>query len=47
MMLPLLHHGILITGLPYSESALLKPVAAARYGASHHAGADGKDDERT
>ena len=24
MMLPLLHHGMLITGLPYSESALLE-----------------------
>ena len=43
MMLPLLHHGMLITGLPYSESALLETRAGGTpYGASHHAGADGK-----
>ena len=44
MMLPLLHHGILITGLPYSESALLETEGGGTpYGASHHAGADGKN----
>ncbi|KAF0865312.1 NAD(P)H:quinone oxidoreductase [Pseudomonas sp. LD120] len=43
MMLPLLHHGMLITGLPYSESALLETSGGGTpYGASHHAGADGK-----
>lgn len=43
MLLPLLHHGMLITGLPYSESALLETTGGGTpYGASHHAGADGK-----
>jgi NAD(P)H dehydrogenase (quinone) len=43
MMLPLLHHGMLICGLPYSESALIETRGGGTpYGASHHAGADGK-----
>ena len=43
MLLPLMHHGMLITGLPYSESALLHTTAGGTpYGPSHHAGADGK-----
>jgi NAD(P)H dehydrogenase (quinone) len=43
MMLPLLHHGMLIAGLPYSEAALLETRGGGTpYGASHHAGADGK-----
>ncbi|MGG5872589.1 NAD(P)H:quinone oxidoreductase [Pseudomonas peli] len=43
MLLPLLHHGMLITGLPYSESALLETRGGGTpYGASHHAGADNK-----
>jgi NAD(P)H dehydrogenase (quinone) len=43
MMLPLLHHGMLITGLPYSESALLETRGGGTpYGPSHHAGGDGK-----
>ncbi|UVE16612.1 NAD(P)H:quinone oxidoreductase [Pseudomonas sp. LS44] len=43
MLLPLLHHGMLITGLPYSESALLETRGGGTpYGASHHAGTDGK-----
>ena len=43
MMVPLLHHGMLITGLPYSESALVETSGGGTpYGASHHAGADGK-----
>jgi NAD(P)H dehydrogenase (quinone) len=43
MMLPLLHHGMLITGLPYSESALLETHGGGTpYGPSHLAGADGK-----
>ena len=43
MRLPLMHHGMLVTGLPYSESALLQTTAGGTpYGPSHHAGADGK-----
>ena len=43
MLLPLLHHGMLVTGLPYSESALLETAGGGTpYGASHHAGPDGK-----
>ena len=43
MLLPLLHHGMLITGLPYSEGALLETRGGGTpYGPSHHAGADGK-----
>jgi NAD(P)H dehydrogenase (quinone) len=43
MLLPLMHHGMLVTGLPYSESALLHTTAGGTpYGPSHHAGADGK-----
>ncbi|MGV6473594.1 NAD(P)H:quinone oxidoreductase [Azotobacter vinelandii] len=42
MLLPLLHHGMLICGLPYSEAALLETRGGGTpYGASHHAG-DGK-----
>lgn len=41
MMLPLLHHGMLITGLPYSETDLLHTQGGGTpYGASHHAGPD-------
>ncbi len=43
MMLPLLHHGMLIVGVPYSETDLLHTDAGGTpYGPSHHAGADGK-----
>lgn len=43
MMLPLLHHGMLVLGLPYSEAALLETRGGGTpYGASHHAGSDGK-----
>ena len=43
MMLPLLHHGMLITGIPYSEPALLDTRGGGTpYGPSHFAGADGK-----
>ena len=39
MMLPLLHHGMLIVGLPYSEPDLLNPTTGGTpYGASHVAG---------
>ncbi len=43
MLLPLLHHGMLVCGLPYSEAALLETRGGGTpYGASHHAGQDGK-----
>jgi len=43
MMLPLLHHGMLLLGLPYSESALLKTTSGGTpYGPSHTAGTDSK-----
>lgn len=42
MQLPLLHHGMLLLGLPYSESALTDTKGGGTpYGASHHASADG------
>ncbi|HEX7951769.1 MAG TPA: NAD(P)H:quinone oxidoreductase [Burkholderiales bacterium] len=41
MMLPLLHHGMLIVGVPYSESALMSTrTGGTPYGASHLAGAN-------
>ncbi|PLW70033.1 NAD(P)H:quinone oxidoreductase [Pseudohalioglobus lutimaris] len=41
MMLPLLHHGMLIAGLPYSEAGLMSAESGGTpYGASHWAGAD-------
>jgi len=40
MMLPLLHHGMLIVGLPYTEPQLLGTSSGGTpYGASHVAGA--------
>jgi NAD(P)H dehydrogenase (quinone) len=43
MMLPLLHHGMLISGIPYSESALNQTTTGATpYGASHVAGMEGR-----
>tara|TARA_Y100000782_G_scaffold113530_1_gene146457 strand:- start:11135 stop:11725 length:591 start_codon:yes stop_codon:yes gene_type:complete len=43
MMLPLLHHGMLISGLPYSESALLKTTTGGTpYGPTHVAGQDNR-----
>ncbi len=42
MMLPLLHHGMLILGIPYSETALATTRSGGTpYGASHVAGNDG------
>ena len=42
MMLPLLHHGMLITGLPYSEPELASTqTGGTPYGASHVAGLTG------
>src|SRR5262245_792018 len=43
MMLPLLHHGMLIVGLPYSEPELFTTAGGGTpYGASHHAGPAGE-----
>lgn len=40
MMLPLLHHGMLIVGIPYTEHALTATIdGGTPYGASHVAGA--------
>ena len=42
MMLPLLHHGMLILGLPYSEPALSTTrEGGTPYGASHVSGSEG------
>ncbi len=42
MMLPLLHHGMVIVGLPYSEPALSATTEGGTpYGASHVAGSAG------
>ncbi len=39
MMIPLLHHGMLITGLPYAEAALSRTVRGGTpYGATHTTG---------
>jgi NAD(P)H dehydrogenase (quinone) len=51
MMLPLLHHGMLITGLPYSETQLMHTMTGGTpYGPSHHAGPESNrplsDDEQ-
>lgn len=43
MMLPLMHHGMLITGLPYSEPELAQTQEGGTpYGPSHVAGLDSK-----
>jgi NAD(P)H dehydrogenase (quinone) len=52
MMLPLLHHGMYIVGLPYTDVALSKTrTGGSPYGASHFAGDDTQprltDEERT
>ncbi|EED32429.1 NAD(P)H:quinone oxidoreductase, type IV [gamma proteobacterium NOR5-3] len=42
MQLPLLHHGMLVVGLPYSETGLMTSSSGGTpYGASHWAGAEG------
>ncbi|HTV52436.1 MAG TPA: NAD(P)H:quinone oxidoreductase [Steroidobacteraceae bacterium] len=41
MMLPLLHHGMVLAGLPYTEAALSATrYGGTPYGASHAAGSD-------
>lgn len=52
MMIPLLHHGMVLVGLPYSESALNHTrEGGTPYGASHVSGTSGQSelsgDERT
>jgi NAD(P)H dehydrogenase (quinone) len=52
MLLPLLHHGMLLVGLPFTERAINSTTTGGTpYGASHVAGVDGEraisDDERT
>ncbi len=43
MMLPLLHHGCLIVGIPFTESRLSTTRSGGTpYGASHVSGSDGK-----
>lgn len=42
MMLPLLHHGMLLVGIPYSEKSLTTTRGGGTpYGASHHSGWEG------
>jgi NAD(P)H dehydrogenase (quinone) len=41
MLLPLLHHGMIVAGLPYSETGLMSTTSGGTpYGASHWAGND-------
>jgi NAD(P)H dehydrogenase (quinone) len=52
MMVPLLHHGMYLVGIPYTERALNTTNSGGTpYGASHVGGADSKvaltDDEKT
>lgn len=44
MMVPLLHHGMVLVGLPYTEEDLITTRSGGTpYGASHVAGADGQN----
>jgi NAD(P)H dehydrogenase (quinone) len=52
MLLPLLHHGMLVVGIPYTEAALTSTRSGGTpYGASHVAGSQDDpaltDDEKT
>lgn len=43
MMIPLLHHGMMIMGLPYTEPELMTTsTGGSPYGATHWSGLDGK-----
>lgn len=43
MMIPLLHHGMMILGLPYTHPELMTTVSGGTpYGASHWSGANGE-----
>jgi len=42
MMIPLLHHGMLVMGLPYAHPELMNTASGGSpYGATHWAGIDG------
>ena len=44
MMLPLLHHGMIMAGIPYSEADLSRTLSGGTpYGASHVAGSEGNN----
>jgi NAD(P)H dehydrogenase (quinone) len=44
MMIPLLHHGMIILGLPYSESDLMSTNSGGSpYGVTHHGHSHGKE----
>jgi len=44
MMIPLLHHGMMILGLPYSEADLMTTKSGGSpYGVTHHAHSHGKE----
>lgn len=52
MMIPCLHHGMILVGIPYSEAALFHTTGGGTpYGATHHAGEQNDkpltDDETT
>ncbi len=52
MMLPLMHHGAIIVGIPYTESTLITTTTGGTpYGPTHMAGKDSKlpisEDEKT
>jgi NAD(P)H dehydrogenase (quinone) len=41
MMLPLMHHGMIMVGVPYTESGLMETSGGGTpYGPTHHAGAN-------
>lgn len=43
MMLPLMHHGMIMVGLPYSDATLMNTsTGGTPYGASHFAGSQGQ-----
>lgn len=52
MMIPLLHHGMMVMGLPYTHPELMNTASGGSpYGATHWSGVDGKrpvtEEERT
>jgi NAD(P)H dehydrogenase (quinone) len=45
MMIPLMHHGMVLAGLPYSEAGLTTTTSGGTpYGASHHSGPNGDNE---
>lgn len=45
MMIPLMHHGMVIAGIPYSEGGLNTTTGGGTpYGASHHSGQNGDNE---